>query len=182
MYCFFKKFFKKYFEIIVLLSLSISILAFSIIYFGNNKIINLETHNFKKLNKEMNEVKYNVQEHNVSAFVPLKNINNPELWVWKLKTKICNRSIINCINSKLEKVNILYLHQKTSEEYITDDQYNYLQKINFNVKKHPKLLTKVLLDHFIEENIPNNFNIVKILSQKSTKNFSYKILMFKKIN
>ena len=180
LYCFFKKIFKSYFELITLSSLSTSILIFSLIYFGNSKIINLETHNFKKLNKDMNDLKYNSQKHNISAFLPLKNLNNPELWVWKLKTKICNKNIIYCINSELDEVNILYLHQKTSEEYITEDQHNYLERINFNDKKNSKLLTKVLLDHFIEENIPKNFNKVRILSQNSTKDFSYKILMLKK--
>ena len=80
----------------------------------------------------------------------------------------------------MEEVNVLYLHQKTSEEYITVEQQNYLESINFNDKKNSKLLTKVLLDHFIEENIPKNFNKVRILSQNSTKDFSYKILMLKK--
>ena len=74
----------------------------------------------------------------------------------EVKTKICNKSIIYCINSELEEVNVLYLHQKTSEEYITVEQQNYLESINFNDKKNSKLLTK-FTDHFIEENIPKKF-------------------------
>ncbi len=191
-YCFFKKIFKKYFEILTILSLVVSVSFFSLIYSGKIRIIDLEVYKHKKNLNEMLQIKKIVDDKKVDVFVPTPNINMPELWVWILNLKICNNTIKKCIKKRKNEfnnneINVLFLNQnRSSTEYLSDQEKKYLEKINFDLNSELSSekqfkMTSELLSFFIDKKISQeNLKVQEYLDENQYSHFAYKIMKIKK--
>lgn len=191
-YCLFKNIFKKYFEILTISSLVVSVSFFYFIYSGKINILDLEVYNHKKVLNDMKLLRKIVDDKKVDVFVPTSNINMPELWVWILEKKICNNKINKCIKKSKKKfsnkeINVLYLNQhRSSVSYLSDQEKKYLEQINFDLnielsKEKQIKMTDELLSFFINKKISQeNFKVLEVLDENQYPYFAYKIIKISK--
>ena len=186
-YCLFKKIFKKYFELVTISLLIFSVTFFSMIYTGKIKILDLEAYSYKKVLNDMRLLEKNLKKYNVSIFYPYANLNNPELWVWTLNLKICNKNIGTCIQNNEKVFDVLFLNQTiTTVNYISDEEKKHLIQLNFDFNQEPATkrnlkMTSELLDLFINKNITgDNLTILETLKEDQNSHFAYKILRLKR--
>ena len=190
-YCLFKNIFKKYFEILTISSLIISVSFFSLIYSGKIDILDLEVYNHKKVLNDMRLLKKIVNDKKVDVFVPTANINMPELWVWILEKKFAIIKLTNVLKRAKKfsnkEINVLFLNQhRSSVSYLSDKEKKYLERINFDLsielsKEKQLKMTDELLSFFINKKInQENFKVREVLDENQYPYFAYKIIKISK--